>query len=122
MVLETTSLNEPRTHMPFTTVGNSNGEAVVQYFSHQIDAMPDACGSFARLEGDNSNLAKECYRWGLMDAYEVGLWGHEGKRELYDFPAFVKLAYHWGTHNNRWECDEYAHSVSPGDFWKIYVR
>ena len=143
MVLATTSLNELRTHLPFTqlrfhcskqqgrtfhvtTVANSTGEAVVQYFSRQIDAMPDACGSFARLEGDNSNLAKECYRWGKDNnhAYEVGLWGHEGRRELYDFPAFVGLAYHWGTlpNNNRWECDDFAPSVSPGDFWKIYVR
>ncbi|KAL9956990.1 hypothetical protein ACROYT_G038564 [Oculina patagonica] len=70
MVLATSGLNELRTHLSFTqlrfhcskqqgrtfhvtTVANSTGEAVVQYFSRQTDAFPYACGSFARLNGDN---------------------------------------------------------------------
>ncbi|XP_078348974.1 fibrinogen-like protein A [Oculina patagonica] len=143
MVLATTALGELRTHLSFTqlrfhcskqqgrtfhvtTVTNSTGEAVVQYFSRQKDAMPYACGSFARLNGDNSYLASYCARWGrdINLAYGVGKWGHERRRELYDFPAFIGYHHHWvnSPGYNRWECDDVISSVSPGDFWKIYVR
>ena len=145
MVLATTALNDLRTYLPFTqlrlhcskekgrtfhvaTVADSTGEAVVQYFSREMDAMPFACGSFARLHGDNSNLAGNCERWGKdYGAYEVGKWGHEGMRELYEYSAFIGFLYHWAPNPvwNRWDCDDWddnGASVSPGDFWKIYVR
>ena len=38
----------------------STGEAVVEYFSGQTDVHPDSCGSFQRMEDDNSKLAMEC--------------------------------------------------------------
>ena len=75
--LTKSAMNELRTHLPFTqlrfhcskqqghtfhvtTVANSTGEAVVQYFSGQTDAMPYACCSFVRMENDNSRLAGVC--------------------------------------------------------------
>ena len=39
-----------------TTVANSTGEAVAQYFSGQTSVLPFACNSFKRLDGDNSQL------------------------------------------------------------------
>ena len=145
MVLETLALKELRTHLSFTqlrfhcnkqltrtfhmtTVTNSSGEAVVQYFSRQTDAMPYACGSFATLPGDNSFLAGDCAKWGKdRGVYEVGKWGHEGERELHIFPAFIGFKYSWLTTSasDRWDCDDIDHfgrNVLTGDFWKIYVR
>ena len=142
MVLATTALNELRTHLSFTqlrfhcskqttrtfhvtTVTNSTGEAVVQYFSRHTDVMPYACGSFARLKGDNSVLAGDCAKWGKDNGvYHVGRWGHEGMLEFDKHPAFIRYYHHWTTSPdwNRWECDDYANTASPGDFWKIYVR
>ena len=90
MVLETSALNELRSHLSFaqlrfhcrkqlgrtfhvTTVANSTGEAVVQYFSRQTDTMPYACGSFARLTEDNSITASNCTMWGKDGGvYHVG--------------------------------------------------
>ena len=48
-----------------TTVANSSGEAVVQYFSGQTAIFPKSCGSFVRMDDDNSLLATQCHRWGL---------------------------------------------------------
>ncbi len=144
MVIATIALNELRKHMSFTqlrfhcnkqnsqrtfhvtTVANSAGEAVVQYFSRQTDDIPYACGSFSRMEGDNSNLAGHCANWGTENfAQHVGKWSHEGMRELYQYPAFIYPSFHWTTSTewNRWECDDFYNvPVSAGDFWKIYVR
>ena len=47
-----------------TTVANSTGEAVVQYFSGQTDVRTDACGSFVRMEDDNSAMSQVCKEWG----------------------------------------------------------
>ncbi|XP_078348954.1 uncharacterized protein LOC144633901 [Oculina patagonica] len=142
MILATSALNQLRTHLSFTqlrfhcrkqegrtfhvtTAANITGEAVVQYFSRQTDAIPYACGSFTRLHGDNSKLASDCGSWGAESGvYEVAKWGHGGLRELYEFPAFIVNFYHWVTSpvSNRWECDDFDSAVLPGDFWKIYVR
>ena len=83
-------MKELRTHLSFTqlrfhcskqqgrtfhvtTVTNSSGEAVVQYFSGQTDVQPDACGSFVRMENDNSRLAGVCHQWGYQDGvHNVG--------------------------------------------------
>lgn len=89
MVLSTNALKELRTHLSFTqlrfhcnkqlvrtfhvtTVTNSSGEAVVQFFSRQTDSMPFSCGSFATLTGDNSLLAGDCANWGKDGSYNVG--------------------------------------------------
>ena len=143
MLLATGALKELRYHLSFTqlrfhcskqavhrafhvaTLANDAGETVVKYFSRQTAVMPDACGSFATLPGDNSVTADHCASWGTEGGvYQVGKWGHEGIRELFTYPAFVAPGYHWATYLNTWECDDTgdSNSVSPGDFWKIYVR
>ena len=77
MGITVSALKELRSHLSFTqlrfhcskkqgrtfrvtTVSNSTGEAVVEYFSGQTDVHPDSCGSFQRMEDDNSKLAMEC--------------------------------------------------------------
>ena len=136
-------MNELTTHMPFTqlrfhcskkpgrtfhvtTVANSTGEAVVQYFSGQTDVQPDACGSFVRMDDDNSLLAGVCGQWGYNGKnHYIGKWGHAGDEErLFIYPALRAFEYHWLLHPNssRWECDDFLVGVSSGDFWKVFVR
>ncbi|XP_078345785.1 uncharacterized protein LOC144631267 [Oculina patagonica] len=137
--LTKSAMNELRTHLPFTqlrfhcskqqgrtfhvtTVANSTGEAVVQYFSGQTDVEPDACGSFVRMENDNSFLAGQCNKW-----YDnTGKWGaHRDEDRLYYIAAYVHGLYHWWLTpgGNMW-CDDYHHDhgASTGDFWKVFVR
>ncbi|KAL9957136.1 hypothetical protein ACROYT_G038738 [Oculina patagonica] len=141
--LTKSAMNELRTHLPFTqlrfhcskhqgrtfhvtTVANSTGEAVVQYFSGQTDVQPDTCGSFVRMENDNLLLAGVCHKWGKEDrVYNVGKWGYSGKDEnrLYQQAAFARGLYHWTmAGGSRWECDDWNVGVSSGDFWKVFVR
>ena len=142
--LTKTAMGELRTHLSFaqlrfhcskqqgrtfhvTTVANSIGEAVVQYFSGQTDVHPDACSSFVRMENDNSFLAQVCSQWGKIGlSFHVGKWGHANNDEdrLYYASAFVKDSYHFEVtpSGSRWECDDYLVGVSSGDFWKVYVR
>ena len=150
MVLTKTAMNELRTHLSFTqlrfhcsknngrtfhvtTVANSSGEAVVRYFSGQTDVQPASCGSYVRMENDNSVSAGVCQRWGLESgSFEVAKWGAGFDQErLYDHPAFVNNFYNWaldhpfldhGGRSRRWECDDKLVGVTTGDFWKIYVR
>ena len=111
-----------------TTVVNSSGEAVVQYFSGQTDVLPSSCSSFQTLAGDNSQLAMLCDRWGTDGAHNVGKWGHhlkKGQLRMYDHAAFVAHMYHWVIVNGLWLCDDLPSNyfvISPEDFWKIYVR
>ena len=138
-------MNELRTHLAFTqlrfhcskhhgrtfhvtTLPNSAGDAVVQYFSGQTDAQPDACGSFVRMEDDNSRLAGVCNEWGEENgAYNEGKWGyHSDEDRLYNHAAFKANSYHWlltsTPGGQRWECDDFQVGVSSGDFWKVFVR
>ena len=142
-VLDKSAMNELRTHLSFTqlrfhcskqqghtfhvtTVANSTGEAVVQYFSGQTDVQPDACGSFVRMENDNSRLAGVCGQWGYDGtSFYVGKWGYAEDKDSYNNNvAFVKAKYHWVLNPGipRWGCDDYNGGVSAGDFWKVFVR
>ena len=132
-------MNELRTHLPFTqlrfhcskqqgrtfhvtTVANSTGEAVVQYFSGQTDIPPASCGSFVRMANDNSRSAGVCRQWG-QSIPET--WGHVlDESRLYDHAIHVPFLYHWllTPGGSRWECDDYFVGVSSGDFWKVFVR
>ena len=142
MFLTKSAMNELRAHLPFTqlrfhckkqlgrafhltTVSNSTGEAVVQYFSGETDVRPDACGSFVRMDDDNSRLAGMCDKWG----YNSGRWGinlADRESRLYNHAAFVSGNYHWllirAGDRLRWECDDIFSDVSTGDFWKVFVR
>ena len=141
--LTKSAMNELRTHLSFTqlrfhcskqqgrtfhvtTGANSTGEGVVQYFSGQTDVQPDACGSFVRMENDNSRLAGVCGQWGYNGtSHYIGEWGAAGDQDrLYMHAAFVVSLYHWllAQKNSRWECDDIHVGVSSGDFWKVFVR
>ena len=105
-----------------TTVTNSTGEAVVQYFSGQTNVQPDACGSFVRMENDDSKLAGACDQWGYWDD---GKWGWRRRRDsLYYFPAGC-YPYYWYLRTDGLDlrCDDHYHTeVCTGDFWKVFVR
>ncbi|XP_068669916.1 uncharacterized protein [Montipora foliosa] len=101
------------------TVTNSSGESVVRYFTGQTDVRPSSCGSFVRMENDNSKLAAACQSW-----YE-GKWGDgNDENRLYQQIVWWFSKSHWLLYppHNRWECDDFNKGVSAGDFWKIYVR
>ena len=140
MSLNKNAMRQLRSVLPFTqlrfycrkkrtfhvaTEKNSAGEAVVQYFSGQTDVQPDACGSYRKMDNDNSFLSGMCSKWGWDgSSYYVNKWGHvRGQERLYDHPAFT-IGYIWfiSPHGSRWECDDQYVGVSPGNFWKIFVR
>ena len=104
-----------------TTVSNSTGEAVVEYFSGLTDVRPDSCGSFQRMEDDNSKSVMECESWN----YE-GKWGWNEDRvevKLCIRAAYVPGNYHCRVLHGYWYCDDlYYDYDSPGDSWKISVR
>ena len=139
MVLTKTAMKELRTHLPFTqlrfhcskqqlgrtfhvtTAANSSGEAVVRYFSGQTDVQPDSCGSFVRIEGDNSRLSGACKRWGRENGrYLIAKRRHvQDEDRLYVYPAFSLNDYHWtmSPDTSRWECDDsFTARVSSSDF------
>ena len=113
-----------------TTVANSTGKAVVQYFSGQTDVMPHSCHSFVTMDDDTSKAAKVCEDWGVDEGViNVGKWSDSGaarsETRLYQYIVFVWNKYHWliALEDGREECDDDFHGgVSSGDFWKIYVR
>ena len=140
MLLAKSAMNELRSYLNFTqlrfncrkqqgftfhitTAANSSGEAVVQYFSGQTDVQPDACGSFVVMSDDNSRLAKACQKWGDP----IGKWGYKYMKmyenRLYNHPVFIQNAHHWIIGwERRWECDDKRLNLSPGDYWKVFVR
>ena len=151
MVLQKSAMKELRRYLSFTqlrfhcrkkqgrtfhvvTASNSSGEAVVQYFSGQIDEQPDACGSFVRVTlDDNSKLAGICNDWGQLVSGEslVGKWGHgENQKRLYWHPVLRKSKYHLRVFLNnvgdldKMECDDGSgHNIDTnGDFWRVFVR
>ena len=112
-----------------TTVANSTGEAVVQYFSGQTDVQPDACGSFVRMDNDNSRLAGVCDQWGSDGERFPGKWGilTADEDRLNNNAAFVRGSYHWllittSPGKLRWRCDDSNAEVCSGDFWRVFVR
>ena len=95
--------------------------------------MPTSCGSFQKMEDDDSELAKYCSWWGKKySTYRSDTWSIVGRRELYDVPMFIGGLHHWMTSPDvdRWECDDFhdpKHSKlqappTQGDFWKIFIR
>ena len=129
--------NNPGRTFHITTAANTSGEAVVQYFSGQTDVMPRSCGSFVKMNDDDSKLAENCDKWGIEDpplTVNVGKWSHPRLSEdrLYDHSVFVFGNNHWllrydGDTNGRFECDDHKatgdnYVLSAGDFWEIYVR
>ena len=141
LLLTADAMKELRTHLSFTqlrfhcsknkgrtfhltTAANSSGEAVVQYFSGQTDANSKACGSFVRMNDDNSKLPADCNQWYYKK------WGKpKNGKNRYQIVAFVYGKYHWFlSGSSRWECDDYNSDgtkyfgLSQGDFWRVFVR
>ena len=110
-----------------TTVANDTGEAVIQYFTNLTDVLPESCGSFQRMSGDNSTLSASCGEWGYNQTAHVGKWGHvdrRGEKRLHNRPAFIEGKGQWLINSLNQSCDDKGNEIalSPGDFWKIYVR
>ena len=80
-LLTNSALHKLRTHIHFTqlrfhchkkngstfhivTKTDEKGEAVIQYFTGQTETVPTSCGSFQKMEDDDSELAKSCSWWG----------------------------------------------------------
>ena len=143
MFLDKNAMTELRSHLSFTqlrfycrkqqgrtfhvsTVANSTGEAVVQYFSGQTDVQPDACGSFVRMRNDNSRSTGLCLRGGKEGSnYQIGKWGHgKDKHRLFNHPAFVQHNYHWmlKPDGSRLDCDDVGVAGQIGNAWKVFVR
>ena len=140
MGIATSAMNELKAHLSFTqlrfycnkpqggrfhvtTVADSAGAAVVQYFSGQTDELPLSCNSFQKMDDDSSQLALQCDKW----SYKAGKWGHRkhiNDLRMYEYAAFVKGQYHWLVGSTMYCDDNYvtANNLSPGDFWKIFVR
>ena len=143
LFITTDAMKELRTHLSFTqlrfhcskqngrtihvtTAANSSGEAVVQYFSGQMDSRPLGCGSFKRMEDDNSRTTARCHQWRDMR------WGlaSVAQQRLNDHPLFLPGDTHWRLTDGsqRWECDDFKKSgseffaLSSDDFWKVFVR
>ena len=82
-----------------TTVLNTDGEAVVQHFTGKTDVLPFPCCSFKVMDGDNSQLAAQCVKWGNdgITVRYAGKWGHndvQGNHRMYKHAAFVANKYH----------------------------
>ncbi|XP_067045044.1 uncharacterized protein [Acropora muricata] len=144
MLISISALKELRSHLRFTqlrfhcskklgrtfhlaTVANNTGEAVIQYFTNLTDVFPESCGSFQRMSDDNSTLSVSCGEWGFNQTAHIGKWGHvrrRGGNKLNNRPAFIKGKGQWNIDSLDQSCDDKGNetAVSPGDFWKIYVR
>ena len=138
------ALKELRRHLQFTqlrfhcskklgrtfhvaTVANNTGEAVIQYFTNLTDVLPESCGSFQRMSGDNSTLSASCGEWGYNQTAHVGKWGHvkrRGGHRLHNRPVFIEGKGQWNIKSLDQSCDDKGNetALSLGDFWKIYVR
>ncbi|XP_015755761.1 PREDICTED: uncharacterized protein LOC107335278 isoform X3 [Acropora digitifera] len=109
------------------TAANSSGNAVVQYFSGLTDVEPVSCGSYVRMEDDNSELARRCSEW---NHGQSGKWSRTGKdwnysvQRLYNHAAWIKDKYHWDLVDRKpFECDDFdAVSNAYAGYWKVFVR
>ena len=104
---------------------------MVQYFSGQTNVQPDACGSFVRMDDDDSLMARRCHEWGAdgwaqNNVFKIGKWGPSAHSQLrlLDHPVFVVAISHWllSQDGSRLECDDFNSNISSGDFWKVFVR
>ena len=111
---------------------NSLGQQVIKYFTAQTNILPKSCGSYYRLPDDNSTLAGQCSGWGHESKnFSVGKQSIDNsavKDRLFNHAAFVVGIAHWltGQFDERWEYDDCVlipgYTISPNDFWKIFVR
>ncbi|XP_031566625.1 uncharacterized protein LOC116301674 [Actinia tenebrosa] len=106
------------------TTNTSSGIAVLNYMTAQTNNLPVACGSFTRGSGDNSQLASQCSRWGNTRT-AVNVWGHASRKtewRMYDHVMYIAGASHYIVVPSGYRCDANSATISPGDYWKMYVR
>lgn len=130
MGIATSAMNELRSHMNFTQLRFHCSKQQQRTF-HWSDrcSVPFSCYSFKVMDGDNSQLAMQCDKWGNdgVTLRYAGKWGHhklQVNHRMYNHAAFVANKYHWVIVNGKWLCDDVGSNfaLSRGDFWKIYVR
>ena len=103
---------------------NSKGADVVKFLT-KSNTMPRACGSFTRLQDDNSSLAQNCDKWGYPTRDR---WGHrdnlKDNRMFYKAITwpFNRLFRFYGNSNSPLNCDDRNDAMSLGDTWQINVR
>ena len=93
---------------------------MVQYFSGLTDALPDFCGSYVRMEDDDSRMAKQCFSatWSSRRVKE-----EKTVKRVYDHAVQIPGKHFWNLAKRKiFECDDYVASQSSGDFWKVFVR
>ena len=114
---------------------NQLGEAVVRYFTFAspLTPRPEACGSYSVLPDDNSTLSEDCSNWSGTRAQVDGKWGVQGASDD-DFPILEAINRYGEKKKDdhlfyakpqRRQCDDGdidESSLSPGDFWSIFVR
>lgn len=111
------------------------GEAVVKYLTgdSEASARPQACGSYTVLPDDNSTLSEDCRKVGWNGTHVDGRWdddsGLRSKTRIYQ--ALRRNGEQSGDHSlfytfpRKRNCDDQHDSddsLSPGDFWAIFVR
>ena len=70
----------------------------MQYFSGLTNVEPVSCGSYVRMEDDNSELARRCSEW---NHGQSGKWSRTGKnwkntvQRLYNHAVWIYGQYHW---------------------------
>lgn len=114
---------------------NQLGEVVVRYFTFAspLTPRPEACGSYSVLPDDNSTLSEDCSNWSGTRAQVDGKWGVQGASDD-DFPILEAINRYGEKKKDdhlfyakpqRRQCDDGdidESSLSPGDFWSIFVR
>ncbi|KAM7434690.1 hypothetical protein ABFA07_015240 [Porites harrisoni] len=114
---------------------NQLGEAVVRYFTFAspLTPRPEACGSYSVLPDDNFTLSEDCSNWSGTRAQVDGKWGVQGASDD-DFPILEAINRYGEKKKDdhlfyakpqRRQCDDGdidESSLSPGDFWSIFVR
>ncbi|XP_044168659.1 uncharacterized protein LOC122947276 [Acropora millepora] len=109
------------------TAANSSGNAVVHYFSGLTNVQPVSCGSYVRMEDDNSELARRCSEW---NHGQSGKWSRSDRnwnydvQRLYNHAAWIKDKYHWDLVDRKpFECDDFlAPPNAYAGYWKVFVR
>eukprot|EP00112_Aurelia_sp_Birch-Aquarium-sp1_P023791 Seg7233.1 transcript_id=Seg7233.1/GoldUCD/mRNA.D3Y31 product=Intelectin-1 protein_id=Seg7233.1/GoldUCD/D3Y31 len=111
------------------TKENSLGSAVVNRLIGTTSSFPASCGSFETIDGDNSNLGRNCEKWNKNQ----GSWLLSDplvKADLFNHLMSISNESHWvvGIENPwgggliRENCDDEASAITLGDVWEVYVR
>ncbi|XP_065063141.1 uncharacterized protein LOC135689738 isoform X2 [Rhopilema esculentum] len=96
-----------------------NATHVVKYLTGEVTEQPNACGTFARFQDDNSILTANC-----TEIHEAK-WGSKYSTTYADHALFIFAKRHYllSTTERRSECDNYFPSaIDKNDTWDVFVR